>query len=213
MKMKDFFSFIDKSFSITYQVGSTSLDLEDKPEDKSDHDDLILGNHENITFPVIFVHEYGRKLRDMIGTGWPGLYLITDHFREILRESHISGWKTFPIKIYDKRKNEINGYNGFSVTGRSGEINYSHCQAFKKRYVPEGPICTYYKGRRLDLEEWDGSDFFVPEERTGILVTKRVVSVVKKHKITNIEFNRFIESEIDDDSFACIMKRQKNRRL
>jgi len=48
MEMKALCYFMDKSFSITYQVGSTSLDLEDKPEEESDHDDLVFGNYDNV---------------------------------------------------------------------------------------------------------------------------------------------------------------------
>ena len=64
-----------------------------------------------------------------------------------------SGWKTYPITLLDKANNEIKGYNGFSVTGSCGPIDYSKSKIVEKRRVTIGPISKYYVGLPIGLEE------------------------------------------------------------
>ncbi len=68
------------------------------------------------------------------------------------------------------------------MTGVSGRISYANSPTFESRYVPQGPLVRFYKGANIDLSKWDGSDFFVPEGTTGIVMTKKVADLLKKTK-------------------------------
>jgi hypothetical protein len=103
--MSNFFKLRSKLLNSTIQVHSVGLDIIPDPCRKnfSDHNRLIIGNYEGIDFPVNFKYESGKIFRDILDTGWHILYLISDKLKHVLEISKITGWKTFPIKIYDKK--------------------------------------------------------------------------------------------------------------
>ena len=115
--------------------------------------------------------------------------------KKILEENNLTGWKTFPIKLYDKNGNEISGYHGFSIIGHCNPINYEKSAIIEKRKVPTGPICKFYKGMFID--KWDETDFFTPEGTYEIFITKKAADILKKNKITNVQLENLTDSEID----------------
>jgi hypothetical protein len=159
---------------------------------------LIVGNYEDILFPVLFKQAYGKKICDIIDTGWPSLYLISDKLIDIFEKNNFTGWKLFPVKILDKKGNVIEGYHGFSVTGICGPIDYSKCTIVEKRFVPNGTLNKYYQGLYIGLDKWDGSDFFLPEKYYGIIVTQRVAEITQIHMPTNVEFKNLSTIETAD---------------
>ena len=158
-----------------------------------DHWNLIKGRYAEINFPVIFKQKYGKTLTDILDTGWPNLFLISDKMKAILEENKLTGWATFSIKLYDKAGNEIFGYHGFSITGQCGQVNYEKSEIIEKRKVPTGPTCQYYKG--LSIDQLDGADFFTPDKTCQIFITKRAADVLKKNKITNMRLENLAEKE------------------
>lgn len=156
---------------------------------------LIKGNYDSFEFPLTFRQEDGKILRDILETGWSSRYLISSRLKELLENQNFTGWKTYPIKLYDKKSNEIHGYHGFSVTGKCAPISFKNSKIIEKQFVPTGPICKYFKG--IDLDEWDGSDFFCPEGNIGIYVTRKVTQVLKGNKITNVRFEDVTELEFN----------------
>lgn len=191
--MKDFFSFGSKLVSSTVQAHAVGLKTGENGIDE--HWNLVKGNYKGISFPITFKQAYGKKLTDILDTGWPCLYLISDRMKSILEENCLTGWRTFPIKLYDKKGNEISGYQGFSLTGQCGPTIYKKSTIFEKRLVPTGPICRFYKG--IFIDSWDGSDFFTPKETYHTLITKKTEKVLKENKITNMRTENLAECETD----------------
>ena len=198
MDIKDFFSFGSKPLSSTIQASAVGLKADENGV--SDYWNLIKGKYAGIDFPVIFKQEYGKKLTDILNTGWPNLYLISDRMKAILEENGLTGWQTFPIKLYDKKGNGIIGYHGFSIVGSCGPTSFAKSEIIEKRMVPTGPICKYYKGIFIDLNKWDESDFFTPEKTYQIIITKKSADILKKNKITNMRLENLAEYEMDVDS-------------
>jgi hypothetical protein len=161
----------------------------------SDHCNLITGKYKGIDFPVIFKQDSGKNFTDILDTGWSSFYLISDRMKSILEENHLTGWKTFPIKLYNKKGVEIFGYHGLSITGRCAPTDYRKSEIIEKRLVPTGPIGKYYKG--IVVDEWDGSDFFIPEGTTRPLVSKKAAEILKKNKITNLYLKNISECEMN----------------
>jgi hypothetical protein len=192
MEMRDFFDFGSKLASSTVQAHSVGL----RPGENGvrDHWNLVKGNYEEINFPVVFKQEYGEKFTDILDTGWPSLFLISDKMKKILEENKLTGWKTFPIRLYDKKGKEIFGYHGFSVAGKCGPTTYEKSEIIEKRMVPTGPICKFYKG--VFVENWDGTDFFTPEGTYETFITKKAAEVLKKAKITNLRLKNLADYEI-----------------
>ncbi len=201
MTTHTFCNFESKFPSTAFQVSAVGLGEKSYVDslEECEHTKLSHGIYENISFPVVFKHEYGRKLCDIIDTGWVDLFLISDKLRDLLTEHNLSGWQTFPVKIYDEKDNEISGYHGFSVFGRSGMIDYSKCTVREERPTPTDWAFKYYKGATINPEEWDGSDFFHPRDSYHILTTEKVYKVLKKSKLSNVRFRKLENLEIECD--------------
>jgi hypothetical protein len=198
MDIKDFFDFSSKYVSSTFQAAAIGLRID---KDVDEHWNLIKGEYTGINFPVIFKQEEGKKLTDILDTGWAGFFLISNRLKILLEGNGLTGWKTYPIRLYDKKENEISDYHGFSVIGRCGPINYENAEIIEKRRVPTGPICKFYKGLYIGLDQWDGTDFFVPDRTYGTIITKRAATVLNKNKITNVRLENLadIETSVGND--------------
>ena len=190
MEIKELYSFGSKLVSSTVQVHENVLNRDKK-------NNLIHGDYDGISFPVVFKQVYGNKLRDILDTGWAGLYLISDKMKAVLEENTLTGWKTFAVKVLDKKGQEIQGYHGLSITGKCGKIDYSKSGIIEKRLVPNGPLVKYYKGLHIGLDGWDGTDFFLPEKTLWAIITKKMAESLKKNKLTNIRLENLAEIEVD----------------
>ena len=198
MKINDFFWFNARMTTSIFQAGSVNL-KRDVNKDFQEWD-LIKGNYAEIDFPVIFKQDHGKKLADILGTGWPGLFLVSDRLKKILEDNELTGWKTFPIKVYDKKKNEVLGYHGFSIVGRCGSINYKKAEICERQSFPTGPFYKVYKGLYVGLDKWDGNDFFIPDESIFFIVTNKAAEILQKNKVTNLVLENLSNVEIDVDA-------------
>ncbi len=156
---------------------------------------LIRADFKNINFPLVFTHDEGYKLLDLIGTTWAGLYLISDRARDIFLENRFSGWTHYSIELYDEKGRAISGYCGLSVSGRCGPIDFSSAPTIQKRIGPTTPLTNYYVGLPIGLDQWDGSDFFLPSGSYHIIISKAVANAILKNKLKNIELECLAEIE------------------
>jgi len=213
MKISDFYSFGSKYVSSTIQVGiissgdSAPIEIGVTPFDEIK---LIKGEYDNFVFPLVFKQEYGKKYQDILDTGFAGLNIISDKLKALLEENELTGWKTYNVKILNKKEEEIKGYHGFSVTGKCGPIDYGKSEIIEKRIAPGKPLIKYYKGTYIGLDKWDGKDFFIPEETIKIVVTKSVTDVLRKGKLTNIDLKNLADSEISESTVKLILDRRQN---
>jgi len=198
MSIENFYTFSSKLSSSTVQAHAISLSDKEDNTGLFDQHRLIQGVYNGISFPIIFKQDYGKKLEDVLDTGWASLFLISDKLKVVLEESAFTGWKTFAVKVLDKKGQEIQGYHGLSITGKCGKIDYSKSEIIEKRLVPNAPLGKYYRGLHIGLGEWDGSDFFLPEKYFGIIITSRAAEVLKKNKLTNIRLENLAEIETSD---------------
>ena len=113
-------------------------------------DQLAFGDHypEYIQFPIVFHQEEGKRMRDVLDMRSVGFFVISDRMKDVLEENGFTGWKTYPIQLYDKKKNLISGYSGFTVTGKGGRVYYPLNEAWN-------PVLGW------NPASWEGSDFFI----------------------------------------------------
>jgi hypothetical protein len=175
--------------SSTFQASPINLNLDDDLK-------LIEGEYNGIDFPIVFKQKYGKKLTDILDTGFPKLYLISEKLKKVIEENKLTGWKIYSIKLFDKKGNEIFGYHGFSLTGRCTSIDYG-TEIIEKRMVPDGPVCRYYKG--IFVNNWDGTDFFIPEGTLYTFMTEKTADLLKKNEITNLRMVNLLDEETDVD--------------
>jgi len=175
----DFFDLSSKLLSSTFHSSPIHIPYDGNLE-------LIAGNYNGIEMPVIFQQNSGKNLLDILDTGYANLLLISEKLKSVLKENKLTGWKTYPIKLYDKKGLEIIGYHGFSVTGRCGPIQYGKSEIIEKRLISTGPVVKFYKGLSFGLESWDGSDFFSPKDTIRIITNEKVFQLMREQKISNL---------------------------
>lgn len=210
MEMKDFYYFRCKQLSNSFKVNP--INLGEEGDGIHHQDNLIEAQYEEIEFPVIYKQVSGKKFTDILSTGVPNLLLISDRLKTLLEENFFTGWITYPIIVKDKSDNQINGYHGFSVTGVSGRQSYENSPIIETRYIPEGPIVRLYKGITVDLSKWDGSDFFIPEGTTGIIILKKVAQTLEKKRISNLNLVNLSEVIMDVDMWEKTEKWTNEKR-
>lgn len=143
---------------------------------------LAYGEYDDI-HPLMWKQDlnYGNRLRDVLYCG-TSLYLISDRFRSILNESGLTGWKSYPILLYDKKGGRIDGYNGFSITGRAGNMHKFDTPPIELGYSPKS--AGYY----FKFDAWDGSDIFrvFPHH---IIITRKFAEILISHKVSGIDID------------------------
>jgi hypothetical protein len=197
MNILNLYTLTSKLSSSTFQAHSEGLD---QHYGEFDENRLIRGDFEKIDFPIVFRQVYGTKLTDLLQTGWPSLYLISERLKAVFIKYQFSGYRLFSVVVFNKNEEEIKGYYGLSISGKCGAVNYDVGEIVEKRLVPNGPICKYRRGIHIDTTQWDGSDFFMPEKSILIVVTTQVAQIIKALKLSNVILQRLSDIEVPIDT-------------
>ena len=184
------------------------------------YNELAQGELSQFKMPIILKQDSGKNWKDILRLT-VGLHLISDRVKKALETNNITGYKTFPIIIYDKKGNKVPGYYGLSITGRSGEIDWTKSEIITKRQennytkqdadamkavypdweIPPPKDYQYYKGLHPGLEKWDGSDIFKNESTNYIFLSQKAYDVLKSLKLNNTKYVNLAEYEIWIDTF------------
>ena len=140
-----------------------------------------------LELPVVYRCVSGFRYRDDISYGiWT--HLISDRLYELLMINNVTGWKSYPIRLYSKDGVPVEGYHGFIVSGRGGFYdNYEEYRNYRKRV----------KGI-YNIKNWDGSDFF-RLNNTYIAVTEKVYDIIKTNKLKAFDLSPLDVTLIDSD--------------
>lgn len=129
-----------------------------------------------LEFPLVFRVSEGKKYRDVLDTDdVVSNLLISNNLKNVLEQGHVTGWQTYPIKLFDKKGVEVDGYHGFSVIGRGGEFEDKDEYSIHERVIKN--IKWKYR-----LSNWDGSDFFFIKNG-GFYITEKVKILFRINKI------------------------------
>lgn len=193
LSMKDFYTFHSKGYLTTVSVFPDLCEpLMGDAAFNFMNNKIIKGDWSGLEFPLVFHQiENGKKLRDVLDMRYVSAYLISDRMKNILKKNKITGWKSYPVIIYDKKGGIIEGYNGFSIVGRSGPLDLKN-QPIEPVIDDNGHVTEYkeYVGGWFNISTWDGSDIFILGESLWIIITERLYKILKKEKITAIEYER-----------------------
>lgn len=218
MMLKDFYCFYPQGYMTQFYAPCPIL-LTEKYIGKNRTGELLYGKYENFDFPVIFQQKKsygGKKMTDFLNTGWGGkLAPISDKVLNLLIENNITGWKTYPIRVFDKKGVEIHGYHGLSITGRCKDLDLTLLkERVDYQYRESGPVYSYYKGYPLDLSTWDGSDMFLLSGTYWRFINKKVYSIFKKNKVSNIKFYNLadfiLEESLEKDFTNKVFKQSES---
>ena len=147
-----------------------------RPEDR-DLDDVGLLRGEVVPDePVVFRRHLGNVPRDLVMGASVSLLLISEHVRSILAGGSFTGWATYPVRLLDRRGDEVAGYHGLAVTGRSKQVD----RAERQEMLDSGDF-----GERV----WAcrGAEDFYLDGSSSLVVVKRSVAVaLRAGKVTNL---------------------------
>jgi hypothetical protein len=147
--------------------------------------------------PITYEYHSGRYLRDRLDSTYVALDLYSDRLIQLFAEKEFSGWRIYPVRVMDKRKREVSGYQGFSITGRCGEMDESRSERVMLPPRAEGGKWVWgVRGIYFKDDEWDGSDFFCPPHSRSTIVTERVKQALEEIEATNIRFVSLAEFAI-----------------
>jgi hypothetical protein len=146
--------------------------------------------------PLVCHRFLGSQPKDIVGMGYAILHLISDRMKGMLEEQAFTGWVTYPVEVYGKNGERIDGYNGLAITGRCGPIDDTRSVRVRRDPpVPGGEAYLAWVGLYFDPSTWDGSDFVLPEGTGFIIVTARVKEAIERAKVSNVRLERLTEVE------------------
>jgi hypothetical protein len=118
------------------------------------------------------VHQPGRP-RDLIGTYWAGVHLVSGHFRRSMSDLGASGWFTTPV--------QVEGVQPplwlLSISGRCGPLFGVGGDPY-----PGGPDV----GTFIDPARWDGADFFMADNNNSIHVVGSTAERIHELRLSNV---------------------------
>lgn len=183
----DIFCLSDKDFNGVLHLNSINVSL--------DFNRIVKGEIKP-TGTMVFKRVKGKKYADLLFTGWPGLFLISDKVVDILRKNSIIGWEVFPAKIEFSELAAVE-YFGLMITGKCGKIDSSK----SKILMVSNPNRNFHvsmkkMGIYFDIGTWDRSEIFSPSGTNYICLTNRVKKILENAMLTNIDFRKITEMEV-----------------
>jgi hypothetical protein len=143
--------------------------------------ELALGGYRPSS-PLVVRHAMGGPLRDAVALTSVFPRVVSDRFREVLVRHDFLGWITYPVELYDKAGRQVSDYHVLCITGRCGPVKYWRGFSPRRILLMEG------KGLHLDPKTWDGSDLFVPENGSWLLVLEPVMQALRGAKLSGLHF-------------------------
>jgi len=130
-----------------------------------------------------------RKPQDFVWTSIVAPIVVSDKVLTALGAIRATGWVCYPVDLRGADDEPIPGYSGVSVLGRCGPIQSERSVPTKKQYP--GGIFSVNQGYFFDERSWDGSDLFMPADRSGIVfVVERVMHALVKAGAKGMEMKR-----------------------
>ena len=164
-----------------------------------DRRELLRGNITPESSINIYHYMGGKHPQDVVWTSLIGVIAMHEKVFKLMENNDISGWKKYPVNVYDRYGKLYDDFAGISVTGKSGPLDWSGSQRVQVLTKSKGSSPLYdLIGATIEHEYWDGSDIFMPEGTTYLLATERLVEILKNINVRNIDYVRITEWRISE---------------
>jgi hypothetical protein len=185
-------------FSSVYSLGERSYNTFRGELSSEDDDDCyrVLRAEKTPPGPVEVRYAMGRSQpSDFIFTTSAHPKIISDRVLGILKGEGFTGWRTYPVHLYDKGGARIPGYHGLAIHGRCGPIDESKSVKLPKIYPAR--VSSEWYGLFFDPATWDGSDLFMTSsEMAFVFAVDAVKRALEKAKVTNVAFEATDQIEL-----------------
>ncbi len=153
--------------------------------------------------PIRLKAKMGGQATDFLWSTGGDFICVSSRVVELLRQSALTGWDTYPVEVYGRKGELIPGYSGLVITGAECREDLSRSVIVDKPpRVPGGEGFQVYKGLYFYEEDWDGSDFFLVGRR--IVVTAQVYQLFKRAKVRNVMLTPLPEYETEVDFIQIV---------
>jgi len=138
----------------------------------------------------------GNRNLDLVNAA-NGLFLLSNRVIEILKNNHITGWKSLPAEIHMGKGEIINDYSLLTIHSKLVKIEYEKSErVIKQPFTPAGKPIWINRGLPFDINGWDGSDIFSAENSLLTLITEKVHNLLIENKCTNIKIEKTTDFEL-----------------
>ncbi|MBE5876395.1 MAG: hypothetical protein E7290_05865 [Lachnospiraceae bacterium] len=136
--------------------------------------------------PIEFIQTSGNAARkpDLIIPSSLGWTLYHKNLIQLFAEKGFTGWESYPVKVFCKNGEVNEDYHAFSVKGVCGHYDVKRSEIIDYTADNGGFILREkrYLGMYFDSKSWDGTDIFMMENTTRIIVTEPVMQELKRRK-------------------------------
>lgn len=144
----------------------------------------------------------GGQVTDFLWCGLPPIVCISKKVVELFISNEFTGWTTYPVEVYDKKGNTLEGYSGLAIKGVAGKLDLTRSERIlKPDKIPSFKPREIYSGFFFDEKEWDGSDLFRVKDSSFMIVKETVNDNLIRAKVTNVNLIRLTEVELSTNVF------------
>ena len=88
-----------------------------------DEDRVLTRGELKLERPVIVRHAMGGPPKDFIWTTSLFPKIVSQRVVDVLHSNRFTGWTTYPVEVYAKDGQRIEGYAGLAIVGRCGPLD------------------------------------------------------------------------------------------
>jgi len=148
--------------------------------------------------PIKLCPARGGKFTDFMWSTLLHVIVVSERVVDLLTSNNLTGWKTYPVTVYDKQEQVVGGYYGLAITGKVGRPDFRRSEIIEKPPItPKGVPYKVFKGIHFENDFTDDSDISLIETTTYRVVTQKVVQAFRRAKIYNVELVPLKEAEMD----------------
>lgn len=171
--------------------------------------DLLTGRR-SPSAPLVFRQVRKSRWYDMLWSGESQIRIVSSRLIGVLKAERATGWRTYPVTLWNKKGARVPGYQGLAITGIAGPIQWNRAERlWHPPAVPTGEGSWMLRGPLIDEQTWDGSDLFFPGGTMHLMVTARIVRAMRKSELKGIEYTHQSKFEISEETVKGLLRRRR----
>ncbi len=147
--------------------------------------------------PIRLAYSSGDEFFDIMDINCAVLKVYSSRVVCILNHHGFTGVRPIPVLLSTKDEEDVSGYFILSILGRSNPIDRSRStDVILPPRITGSPTRKSLQGMYFKDDQWDGSDIFMPEGTSIIVVTEKVKNSLENLDSGNLAFVRLTEEYI-----------------
>lgn len=146
--------------------------------------------------PIVVTHHSGPPIpKDIFWASLVGGPIVSQRVLDLLTSSGMTGWTTYPVRVFAQDETELEGFSGLRSRSRTGPVDFTKGERVPASYNPKYFL---FRGGTFDVATWDGSDIFTSGKSMQLLVVERVKTAFERASINEVLFLRLSQIEMSE---------------